>query len=617
MSLQARQYQTDIVNDIKIGKTNLVVSPMRSGKSFIMELIVDKYNFNKVLILVGYRKIVIQLKSYFTDNYTHILSGEQFDNEKRVHLASWQTFNRRDIDIHQYDCVIVDEYHSRNSKRVNDFLSSINCTKILLTGTPLTQKNNLLTKNIDHTINKINMRQMVEQGYIAPTKFYSNSNMLEDDSSMLKTGSSGDFTSDSVKQVMKKNDLLQSIADHITDNDLLTNHKTLIYVNFIESAEELYELLSAHDNVFIIHSKLPQKEQDKRLAAYESATNAAIISVRSLSLGFDSPTSDYLIYGLLTKIQSLALQILWRSSTLNPANPNKVATVVDMLGQLAVTNPYEDFTKISKRPDCKDECLSFKKPIERFMCMESCKGEPPMTECNGKLPHYLVTSEFVTNFTKYSGNPCGEQIPVHNMQFTTTDIGYGMQRKWSKCQCGFTTYYDIQTKIDVRELIEMYELDTIKNTVSVIFNRKLKQAVALLDNPDRLAYKIVHFDSSEKLLELCANYFNDKPFKVISNVRMDKVSKNIKLDKSLDIMVELVNWDTNNNNAGLPKKIAKIFLQGKADIYGYKKGYVYYKAKTINDSNIKHVLTMLTNGTSMSVINKYFTKEEHKQKKRR
>ena len=62
--MQPRLYQQQAVDAIQLGKTNLLCLPMRSGKSFVMELAIDKYQFNKVLILVGYRKIVKQLSTY-------------------------------------------------------------------------------------------------------------------------------------------------------------------------------------------------------------------------------------------------------------------------------------------------------------------------------------------------------------------------------------------------------------------------------------------------------------------------------------------------------------------------------------------------------------------------
>ena len=71
MKLTARPYQLDTLEHIQLNKTNLVVLPQRAGKSFVMELAIDKYKFTKVLILVGYRKIVKQLSTYYSGNFTN------------------------------------------------------------------------------------------------------------------------------------------------------------------------------------------------------------------------------------------------------------------------------------------------------------------------------------------------------------------------------------------------------------------------------------------------------------------------------------------------------------------------------------------------------------------
>ena len=47
MKLIPRPYQQKVADEIKIGKANLVVIPQRGGKSFIMDLIIDKVNPKK------------------------------------------------------------------------------------------------------------------------------------------------------------------------------------------------------------------------------------------------------------------------------------------------------------------------------------------------------------------------------------------------------------------------------------------------------------------------------------------------------------------------------------------------------------------------------------------
>ena len=77
--MQPRDYQLKTVEKVKIGTTNLVVLPIRSGKSFTAVLILKKLlsNNDKALVITSNRNIVLQLESYFKDNSSFILSGKK------------------------------------------------------------------------------------------------------------------------------------------------------------------------------------------------------------------------------------------------------------------------------------------------------------------------------------------------------------------------------------------------------------------------------------------------------------------------------------------------------------------------------------------------------------
>ena len=143
-----------------------------------MKLAVDHLQPTKVLILVGYRHIVLQLDSYFP-NHTHILAGKPHNPNALVHLGSFQTLQSRisDIDLSSYDLLIIDEYHSRQSSRVKSIIKQFkqsNSTVLLFTGTPLTNSNKLITQLIDHTINSVTVSEMLDNNWLAPTIFKSN-----------------------------------------------------------------------------------------------------------------------------------------------------------------------------------------------------------------------------------------------------------------------------------------------------------------------------------------------------------------------------------------------------------------------------------------------------------
>lgn len=584
--MEPRSYQTTAVDEIELGKTNLICLPMRAGKSAVMKFAIDKHQFSKVLIIVGYRKIVKQLSSYYPDKYTYILAGEHFDHTKQIHIGTFQTFDNREICPSEYDCIIIDEFHSRMSEAVYELLNN-SATHLLFTGTPLTPKNKIITKGIDKLIQPVTVKYLLENNYLAPTKFMSNSDILGRHAQELLT-TKQDFDQSVVRQIIKTEDLLGNIRKLIIEQQLDTKHNTVIYVNYIETAEQLYELLSDLNNVQLVHSKLTEKQQTQALEAYDSSYGI-LINVRALSLGWDSPRTDRLIYSFFTKIHSLALQILWRASTINPADSDKVAIVYDMTGQLGFVNPYTDFSSYSKKKSCKDQCYEQygSDPMQLYFCLESCHGEPIVVTCEGKQPFYHNENPFITNYRVISGTPCKQPYPSWEFQYKTIDAGLGLITKYQKCPCGCVTAYDVKTLHQPSEMIAVYSELKIMNTVTILFSKERMKALAIFDDVGKPNYKILQFESSESLYIEACKFFKSKPFQIVSNARLPKLP-NVEVNHQLNAVLPLIIWDTPNTN--FIKKLIKFKLEDLCEFFGIKPGMVYYIGKYIKPNNEKLIL---------------------------
>lgn len=588
--MKPRPYQQEAVDSIELGKTNLLCLPMRAGKSFVMELAIDKYKFSKVLILVGYRKIVKQLSSYYPNTSTFILSGESFDHSKQIHIGTHQTFNLRNIDINEYHCIIIDEFHSRMSETVYALLDNT-ATHLLFTGTPLTNRNRIITKGIDKFIQPVTVKDLLENGYIAPTKFMSNSDIIGKHANELKT-TKQDFDETIVRQLIKTEDMLGNIRKLIIDNSLDTKHNTVIYVNYIDTAEQLHTLLSDLNNVQLVHSKLSDKQQTQALTDYESGPGI-LINVRALSLGWDSPRTDRLIYGFFTKIHSLALQILWRASTVNPNKPDKVAYVYDMTGQLGFINPYTDFSSYCNKKTCKELCYEQygNDPMQLYFCLEACKGEPVVVKCDGKQPYSHSENPFISNYRIISGQPCGEPYPSWEFKYKTLDAGVGLVTKYQKCPCGCVTAYDVKTLHQPSDMIPVYDENNNINTVTILFSKQHMKALALFDDIKKPRYKVLQFSSSEELYTEACKFFGPNQFQMISNANMPKLP-NVAVNNELTAVLPLISWDTDHSN--FIKKLIKFKLEHMCEFFGIKKGMVYYLSKYITPTNEKQILEHLS-----------------------
>ena len=585
-----RPYQTQYINGIQPNKSNLLISTMRSGKSHMLERIIDKHFAGKrVLVLVGMRNIVLQLANYFPD-HTFILAGKHHDDTKHIHLATFQTFVRRDVDLSSYDLIAIDEAHMRYDTTIVKQIRALNCTRLFMTGTPLKPNGRFLDPTIDNILEFTSMKQMLEDGYLAPTRFISRYNLLASESEIGVKG--GEYVDVDVERILDKQAVVDQLVADATEFKWATEHKCILYVNSITTATKVFDAFADPFNVRVIHSKLTKQQLADVTDWYGSTDHGIIINVRMLTIGYDSPSTDTILYLTPTRIVSLFLQSVWRASTLNG---DKVASVYDYSGTLGRINPFfNDWRKA--KPTCREQCESIRDPMQRFFCQASCKSDPPMSNCTGQLPYSFIDNPYVSNFTVHAGSPCGESVPSFECKFKTTEPAIGISRRWRKCKCGTVTYYDIETLQKPSEMVELYQAEVKRDTVTVVYSREHKKAIAAFDCLNKSSYSIFKFNSSQELYEKCLEYF-PSTFQIVSNIAMPKLP-NVAVDKSLDFVLSLItDWDSDNK--GLVRKLIKAKCLSIVDFLGMKKGFVYYFMKGVTSKNEKEVLEFL-NGESIN-----------------
>lgn len=583
--MQYRPYQVKYIDNLQINKSNLVISTMRSGKSVIIKGMIDKYFSDKrVLIITGIRHVITQLAEYY-DDYSFILSGHEYDHTKLINLATFQTFTRRDIDLTDYDAVFVDEVHMRFNTNIVKQIRKLDCTRVYFTGTPLTNRNTFISDEFDNTMEYTNIKQMIDDGYLAPTKFMVIGNMLKDESSM--TVQNGDYMTEEIDNIVDKSALVEWIIADDIKYEWSTNHKTIMYTNSIATTNKIVNKFNS-SNVKAIHSKLTKKQIEETMEWFEKTSNGIIINCRMLTVGVDIPSADTIVYLLPTKIHSLFLQSIFRAST---KDGDKIAHVYDYSGMLNKVNPYSNEWKKHKL-SCKDQCKK-QYPTDllaQYFCMESCKSEPILVPCTGELPYSLVDNPFIFNFQVHKGTPCKESRPVWDYEYKQTDPKPGILKKWSKCKCGCVTSYEVKTLTDPSEMVQVYDNDAIANTVTIIYSAEHHKALGLFDDFKQSKYKILMFESSTELYEHALKFFKGRPFQILSNATMSKLP-NVSVDTGLNDAIPLIHWHTDNK--GFIRQLIKAKMGDIITYLSIKPGWAYYTMKNVNKDNEKSVLNFL------------------------
>lgn len=594
-----RPYQIEYIDNIQINKSNLVISPMRSGKSVIIKGIIDKYfSDKKVLIITGIRHVITQLATYYTD-YSFILSGHEYDHTKLINLATFQTFSRRTNSLTDYDAVFVDEVHMRFNTDIVKQIRKLNCTRVYFTGTPITNRNTFLSDEFDNVLEFTNIKQMIEEKYLAPTRFLMIGNMLKDESSMQIRN--GDYVNEDIDQIIDKTALIEWIVNDNLTYEWSTKHKTIMYTNSIATTQKIVDKFNS-SNVKAIHSKLTPKQIEETMNWFESTDAGIIVNCRMLTVGVDIPSADNIVYLLPTKVHSLFLQSIFRAST---KSGDKIATVYDYSGMLNKVNPYDNQWKKPKL-SCKDQCIKQypNDPLAQYFCMEACKSNPILVPCKGQLPISLAEHPFISNYQIHSGKPCGESRPMWEYEYKQTNPSTGILTKWTKCKCGCVTSYDVRTLAEPSAMIQVYSDAKPTNTVTVLLSVEQHKALALFDDLSSKLYHIGMYDSSDAIYEAATQYFQSKPFQIMSNVQLKL--PNVQVNPNLDQVMPLIDWFSDNQ--GFIKKLIKAKLTSMVSDFAMKPGYTWYVLNAVNESNQKSVLQFLKSDPDRSKFIKYFKK---------
>jgi superfamily II DNA or RNA helicase len=603
-----RPYQQEYVDNIKLNESNLIIAPMRAGKSVIMKSIIDTYfQDKKVLIMLGIRDVVVQLSKYYK-NHSFILSGKEFsDSSTGVFLATYQTFQRRDVDLNSFDAVILDEVHQRYNTAIVKEIRNLSCTRLYFTGTPLTNKNTFLGK-FDNKLEFINTEQMVEQGYLTPTRFLANGNLLADEKQIGIRN--GEYKEEDLELIMDKQALIDNLINDAKTYGWVTEHKTIMYTNTIAYAEKICNKFN-DPNVKVLHSKLGKKEEESIMDWYDNTDAGMLINVRKLTTGFDSPSTDTVVYLFPTMVWSLYLQSIWRGSTLDPSNPNKQTTVFDYSGMLYKLSPYYSSWGRTAKPPCSEACKEFpENSVERHFCIESCKPDPEhFPVCDGKLPKSLVGNPYVSHFQVVQGKPCKEAHPVweNTYKTTTPKNTIGKLIKWCKCKCGCVTRYVVTTMTDPSQMVELYskEASPYTNKVTVLFNNKEGKALLILDDVSLPRYRFAVVETQNELYSKCLAFFKSKKFMIVTSSPLSKLPV-AQVDPKLEAFVPLVDFSRDRHNY-IIKKMITVVLEDVVRHFNFKKGMTFYFKKVIVPDTEKRIVRFLSSSFSKTDFLKFKT----------
>lgn len=318
---ELRSYQNDlikkIINSMKHHHRVIIVqSPPRTGKTVVMAEIARRTTAknNRVLFMIHRREVLKQAIDTFKD---------QGVNPDLLTAGMVQTLTRRIDKLKKPNVILVDEAHHALAKSYQRILKQFPSAIILLfTATPHRTGRMQLDQIADDIIVGQSIHELTDKGFLAPFRYFQPPDDF--DPKLLKRGSTGDFTNESMQQAMST-----KIFGHIVKQykRIASGMQAVVYTYSVDSAVEIARKFNSEGiSAVEVDGTTSKEKRDLAVRKFRKQEIKIIVNVNLFTEGVDLPNVDCVIMARPTA--SLALYLQFSMRCLNP-RPGKTAIIID------------------------------------------------------------------------------------------------------------------------------------------------------------------------------------------------------------------------------------------------------------------------------------------------
>lgn len=310
-------------------KRGILEHATSSGKSLTMSMMIMysliKKNNKKILVLVPNLSLIEQLSSDFIKygvpaDWVGRYSGLQKDTEEPIIVSTWQSMCRQPEMCQEFDMVIADECHSLKGTQVRSVSdNAINAfIRIGCTGTMPDDKASYMQieGTLGPVLHVVTARQLIDEkqasDIIIKIPFI-------EYSSEIKKSLKG-LPYDEEKGWLETHAPRNNVIKTIVKKHSLVGHNSLVLVDHIEHAKQLYELIKTIDNVevFVITGKMPPEERERiRLYANTNKNIILIATYGTFAVGISINRLHAIVFASAGKSKIKTLQSIGRGLRLH------------------------------------------------------------------------------------------------------------------------------------------------------------------------------------------------------------------------------------------------------------------------------------------------------------
>ena len=271
-------------------------------------------NNKRIMFLIHRREVLDQaIKTFKNQNV----------NPDLLTAGMVQTLTRRVDKLPIPNVILVDEAHHALAKSYQRILNQFSKAIILLfTATPHRTGRTQLDQIADDIIVGQSIHELTEKGFLAPFRYFQPPGDF--DSKLLKRGSTGDFTNESMQEAMST-----KIFGHIVKQykRIAKGMQAVVYTYSIDSAIKIAaEFNSEGISAVEVDGTTSKEKRDLAVQKFRDQEIKILVNVNLFTEGVDLPNVDCVIMARPTA--SLALYLQFSMRCLNP-RPGKTAIIID------------------------------------------------------------------------------------------------------------------------------------------------------------------------------------------------------------------------------------------------------------------------------------------------
>lgn len=271
-------------------------------------------NNNRVMFLIHRKEVLDQAVKTFK---------EQGVKMSLTTMGMVQTLTRRVDKLPIPDVILVDEAHHALARSYQRILKQFPKAIVLLfTATPHRTGRTQLDQIADDIIVGQSIHELTDKGFLAPFRYFQPPNDFN--SKLLKRGSTGDFTNESMQVAMSTR-----IFGHIVKQykRIADGMQAVVYTYSIDSAVEIARKFNSEGiSATEVDGTTSKEKRDLAVRKFREQEIKILVNVNLFTEGVDLPNVDCVIMARPTA--SLALYLQFSMRCLNP-RPGKTAIIID------------------------------------------------------------------------------------------------------------------------------------------------------------------------------------------------------------------------------------------------------------------------------------------------